>query len=213
MPLRILVIGTRTSSAPAGNSIAWPAVGLDAAEDPAPPADAGAPLDAGTADAAAADGAAGAAGLAPVRRASTKAMTSSRVIRPPPPVPGIWSGCRSCSRRRRRTAGVIRALGSWAAGADATGAAAGAAAGADAAGADAGAAAASAAAGAVAVAAAAATGACSGSDPVSEAEAGAVADAPASVPSSSVSMTAISALLGTVSPSWARISFRHAGEG
>ena len=44
-------------------------------------------------------------------------MTSSRVIRPPPPVPTIWAAVRPCSRRSRRTAGVIRASASPTAGA------------------------------------------------------------------------------------------------
>ena len=48
----------------------------------------------------------------PSGSASTTARTSSRVIRPPPPVPTICSGLRACSRSRRRTAGVMRASGS-----------------------------------------------------------------------------------------------------
>ena len=61
---------------------------------------------------AAAAGAAAAGAAAPVRIDSTTLSTSSRVIRPPPPVPTIWAADSSCSRRSRRTAGVIRASGS-----------------------------------------------------------------------------------------------------
>src|SRR5215210_5898594 len=117
MPLRIWVIGTRTSSAPAGNSIDVPAA---AARDAAGPGEAGAragtPPDAGAGVAGAAAGAGAAAFAAdwpltgcPVRCDSTKFVTSSRVIRPPPPVPTIIAALRPCSRRSRRTAGVIRA--------------------------------------------------------------------------------------------------------
>ena len=59
----------------------------------------------------------------PVRIDSTTLRTSSRVIRPPPPVPTIWAAVRSCSRSSRRTAGVIRASGSALAGGAATAAA------------------------------------------------------------------------------------------
>src|SRR4051794_31240697 len=113
MPLRIWVAGTSISSAPAGNSsvagdgtpLRPPAAGADGL---------------GAAAAAAATGAGdvplpaddGAADRVPVRIASTTLRTSSRVIRPPPPVPSICAAVRSCSRRRRRTAGVIRASGS-----------------------------------------------------------------------------------------------------
>ena len=113
MPLRIWVIGSRTSSAPSGNSIGAPAGatgagargagGADAGPaEPLPPGPAGAPAGAGAAP--------------PVRIVSTTFRTSSRVIRPPPPVPWIWAAERSCSRRSRRTAGVIRASGSATAG-------------------------------------------------------------------------------------------------
>ena len=55
-------------------------------------------------------GAASAAGAAavPPSRAATNARTSSRVTRPPAPVPGIWVTSRLCSRTSRRTAGVMR---------------------------------------------------------------------------------------------------------
>ena len=113
MPLRICVIGSRTSSAPSGNSIGAPAgatgagargaAGADAGPaEPLPPGPAGAPAGAGAAP--------------PVRIVSTTFRTSSRVIRPPPPVPWIWAAERSCSRRSRRTAGVMRASGSATAG-------------------------------------------------------------------------------------------------
>jgi hypothetical protein len=44
-----------------------------------------------------------------VRWLSTKSVTSSRVIRAPPPVPTIIAAVSPCSRSRRRTAGVMRA--------------------------------------------------------------------------------------------------------
>src|SRR4051812_1069200 len=124
MPLRIWVIGTRTSSAPSGKLIVgWGC----AAGEGCPAAAAGAEGAAGDgAGAEAGEAAAGAgAGVAPelsdgaeaswrptafpVRWLSTKSVTSSRVIRPPPPVPTIIAAVRPCSRSSRRTAGVIRA--------------------------------------------------------------------------------------------------------
>ena len=169
--------------------------------------------------------------MPPVRIDSTTAVTSSRVIRPPPPVPTICAAVRPCSRRRRRTAGVMRASGSpWLV---AGGAAV--------------------AAGRVAVAAGAWAGAAGGgarprrglrrgaarrswpprgssrrSRPGrrrgAAAAAGAAAEAGSEVttgpvaaasvaPSSAVSMIAISALFGTVAPSSARISFRTPSNG
>ena len=154
----------------------------------------------------------------PVRIDSTTLSTSSRVIRPPPPVPTIWAAESSCSRRRRRTAGVMRASGSAPAmGAVATGAVAMAAA-----------------AGTLAVAAAISLGPRS-SLPAGPADGGGVVGAVAAAsafgaaaavagaagvaaaavpaPSSDVSMTAISALFGTVAPSSARISRRMPSKG
>ena len=152
----------------------------------------------------------------PVRIDSTTLRTSSLVIRPPPPVPWTWSADRSCSRRSRRTAGVIRASGSLVAG------------GADAAGvAEATAAAGSRVsrgprsslpAGPVATAAIGGAGVAvggAGAAAGSEVVSGLVgAEAAVSVaPSSLVSMMAISALFGTVVPSSARISRRVPSNG
>ena len=147
-------------------------------------------------------------------------------MRPPAPVPTIWVATRPCSRSSRRTAGVIRASASSVAGAVALGAAptdaaaarcgiswtprssdpAGpvAAIGAAAAGATGG--------GAGAVGAScviagcgsvdgAACSACAGAP-------GAAGVATVALPSSAVSITAISALFGTVAPSSTRISRR-----
>src|SRR4051794_26336138 len=129
MPFRIWVIGTRTSSDPAGKSILVPAraardaAGAEAAAGAVVAAGAcadGAELDGAAALEPLVDAATGAAAVPftawpptawPVRCVSTKFVTSSRVIRPPPPVPTIWAGVNPCSRRRRRTAGVIRASG------------------------------------------------------------------------------------------------------
>src|SRR6185295_1885565 len=108
MPFRIWVIGTRTSSAPAGKAIDGPAFAAGAAAR-------GAGVDVaglGAASAAGADAPPAALCLPtgwPVRWLSTKSETSSRVIRPPPPVPTIIAAVRPCSRSRRRTAGVMRA--------------------------------------------------------------------------------------------------------
>ncbi len=197
MPLRIWVIGTRTSSAPAGNVI--PAL-VEAAV-------AGADL------AALGAAAVAMAGAVPVRWASTTAMTSSRVIRPPPPVPLTCEGSRPCSRSSRRTAGVMRALGSWSAAIDGAAVAAAWSAGAaDGAGAAAGAA--TAATGSATGRSSEPAGPCAGSAAgVAAAGVAAGASVPPDSASSSVSMTAISALLGTVSPSWARISLRTPANG
>ncbi len=206
MPLRIWVIGTRTSSAPAGNSIA----GEGGAGTEARGVECW--LGAGAEDAAGA--AVPAAGVAPwaptgfpVRTASTWSMTSSRVIRPPPPVPTIWAAVRPCSRSSRRTAGVIRASGlpgrssaaaGWAGVEAAIGTAAGSATGRS-----------SEPAGPCADSrhsgpkpAPVRRGAASSATPSRRSR---VRAAAAGSPSA-VSMTAISALLGTVAPSSTRIS-------
>ena len=120
--------------------------------------------------------------------------TSSRVMRPPGPVPMMVSGSRPCSATRRRTTGEsnrvsLPAAAAGAGGAGATGAGAGAGSGAGAAGAGAGSGA-SAAAGSGAGAAGAAVGG-----------AGAGAAAPTLSPT-----TAITVPTSTVSPSATRIS-------
>ncbi len=196
MPLRIWVIGRRTSSAPSGNAIAAPAGALAAV------------LAAGAMT--------GTAAAPPVRIDSTTASTSSRVIRLPPPVPLICSGLRPCSRSRRRTAGVMRASGSPVAASVAAGAS-GAAAGA-AAGAAEGAATGAAGAGASGAAVAAAGRSSEPAGPLADSAAGGrevvAGAAPADASDSSpVSMTAISASLGTVAPSSARISLRTPSNG
>ncbi len=228
MPLRIWVIGSRTSSAPSGKATGVPAAAGAAARLTAGMgAPAGGPRRRRRAVAAEEPFAAAMTGTGaapPVRMVSTTARTSSRVIRPPPPVPTTWAAVRPCSRSRRRTAGVMRASGSASAGA---GAATGAAAGAVAAGA-----------GAVGgtsrglVTARGARGrrrrrggiATGGRVQVAWLEDGHAlgrrlgrdraghgcgVSAP---PSSAVSMMAISASLGTVAPSSARISLRIALE-
>ena len=99
MPLRIWVIGTRTSSAPSGNSMVAAVGGRHGvaavralARRRRPRRVAAAPGCAGRSRLAAGAGAA-----PPVRIDSTTARTSSRVIRPPPPVPTI---CRGRARAR-----------------------------------------------------------------------------------------------------------------
>ncbi len=153
-------------------------------------------VDAGVVVGAAAAAGADGAGAPPVRMASTTAITSSRVIRPPPPVPVTCSGPRPCSRRSRRTAGVMRASASPTGGADSAGAGA-----ADATGAGSGAAdATGAGAGAGSTAAAVAT--------TGRAPSTAGAEGPGDSAPSAVSISAIGVSLGTVAPSSTRMAVR-----
>src|SRR6478672_11675507 len=159
------------------------------------------------------------AAVPPLRMLSTSARTSSRVIRPPPPVPTIWAAVRLCSRNSRRTAGVILASGSPLAGAavraGADAATGGATGGTD--GTDAGTSAAG-------VDSSEPAGPRAGSLPAASvveatwpdaaaAPAPSAAGASAEAPSSAVSMMAISAAFGTVAPSSTRISLRTPSNG
>jgi hypothetical protein len=105
--LRICDSGTSVSPADADGTDAGAGLGAGEAADAAAgcagcAAGSGAGAAAG---AAAGDGAPSAAADEPL---SMKASTSSRVTRPPAPVPESWATSMSCSRTSRRTAGVMR---------------------------------------------------------------------------------------------------------
>ena len=87
MPLRIWVIGRRTSSAPSGNSIGAPAGAAGAGARGAARGGCGGRGRSRCRRGAGAVRRPGAGAAPPVRIVSTTFRTSSRVIRPPPPVP------------------------------------------------------------------------------------------------------------------------------
>ena len=204
MSLRILLSFTTSSrsSLTAGAGAATGAGATGAGATGAAATGAGAGVGAGATGAGAGAGAATGAGAALAAIASMRSSTSSRVIRPPGPVPTSDAVSMLCSATRRRTTGDNKRLSSTpaaTAAADATAAATGLT------GAAAGAGATTGATGATGAGAGGGGGG-AGTSTTTGAGAGAGVGAGAGAAPSAAPTTAMIAPTGTVSPSWARIS-------